>query len=82
MLTKYNVTIFGEDIDNRTLTVDAPTVTIDNLPAVDSDVNVFITAMNVFVSTDPSAVAMDTISELCTYVYTYHCVRASITDVS
>ena len=48
-------------------------ITID-LPAVDSDVNVFVTAMNVFGSADPSDVATDEISELIMYTYLYICV--------
>ena len=43
-------------------------VTID-LPAVDSDVNVFVTAMNVFGTEGNSEIVMDDISELTTYIY-------------
>ena len=41
--------------------------TID-LPAVDSDVNVTVTAMNVFGSGPDSSVSMDEISELHIYI--------------
>ena len=43
----------------------ATSATID-LPAVDSDVNVFVTAMNVFGTGGDSDILMDEISELCT----------------
>ena len=50
-------------------------MTIIDLPAVDSDVNVFVTAMNVFGSGPASNVVHNEISELyilCTgFVYTY-----------
>ena len=65
--TKYNVSVFGDDIENRTLTVDVTMATIDS-PAVDSDINVFVTAMNVFGSAEPSDVATDEISELCIHI--------------
>ena len=44
--------------------------TID-LPAVDSDVNVFVTAMNVFGTEGNIEIVMDDISELTTYIHTY-----------
>ena len=45
-------------------------VTID-LPAVDSDVNVFVTAMNVFGTEGNSEIVMDDISELTTHIRMY-----------
>ena len=42
-----------------------------NLPAVDSDVNVFVTVMNVFGTGDNSNVLMDDISELPTCTHSY-----------
>ena len=43
----YIVSYFGENIINGTVNVTVASATID-LPAVDSDVNAFVTAMNVF----------------------------------
>ena len=79
----YIVYYFGQNIANGSITVNSSTATID-LPAVDSDVNVAVTAVNVFGSGPSSNIAMDKISELainvlcmyyehtyCTYVYAY-----------
>ena len=49
--------------------------TIDDLPALDSDVNVVVTAINVFGSGPASNVAVDEICELGylhTYIRTYY----------
>ena len=85
----YNVSYYGEDITSGSVHVDVPMVTID-LPAVDSDVSVTVTTMNVFGSGPTSNVAMDEISKLmyacvhtciytcmyvCTCTYTYVYVR-------
>ena len=48
---------------DNSVSVDVPMATID-LPAVDGDVNVIVTVMNVFGSGPASNVAMDEISEL------------------
>ena len=64
----YVVSYFGENITNRSVTVDLTRATID-LPAVDSHVNVFVTAMNVFGTGANSEVSIDYISELTTYMY-------------
>ena len=64
----YVVSYFGENITNRSVTVDVTRATID-LPAVDSDVNVFVTAMNVFGTGGSSEILMDEISELTTYIH-------------
>ena len=61
----YIVSYFGENITNGTVDVTATSATI-NLPAVDSDVNVFVTAMNVFGTGNNNTVLMDSISELQT----------------
>ena len=58
----YIVSYFGENIINGTVSVTAASATID-LPAVDSDVNVFVTAMNVFGTGNNSDVLMDDISK-------------------
>ena len=63
----YVVSYFGENITNGTVNVVATSATID-LPAVDSDVNVFVTAMNVFGTGGDSEILMDEISELPTYM--------------
>ena len=54
---------FGENITNGTVDVTVTSATID-LPAVDSDINVFVTIMNVFGIGESSEVLMDEISEL------------------
>ena len=59
----YVVSYFGENITNGTVSVTAASATID-LPAVDSDVNVFVTVMNVFGTGGDSDILMDEISEL------------------
>ena len=61
----YIVSYFGENITNGTVSVTVTSATID-LPAVDSDVNVFVTAMNVFGTGNNNTVLMDSISELHT----------------
>ena len=72
----YVVTYFGENITRGSVTVNVTRATID-LPAVDSDVNVFVTTMNVFGTGGIGDVSMDDISELrnylriCTYIRTY-----------
>ena len=58
----YIVSYFGENITNGTVDVTVTSATID-LPAVDSDVNVSVTAMNVFGTGDSRNVSMDEISE-------------------
>ena len=64
----YVVSYFGENFTNGTVNnVVATSATID-LPAVDSDVNVFVTAMNVFGTGGDSEILMDEISELPTYM--------------
>ena len=68
----YIVSYFGENITNGTVDVTVTNTTI-NLPAVDSDFNVFVTAMNVF-GTGNNTVLMDDISELHdSIVHTYAC---------
>ena len=62
----YVVSYFGENITNGSVTVDLTRATI-NLPAVDSDVNVFVTAMNVFGAGGNSDISTDKISELHSY---------------
>ena len=59
----YNINYFGENITNKSVTVEVTRTTID-LPAVDSDVNVFVTAMNVFGTGGDSDILVDDISEL------------------
>ena len=58
----YIVSYYGENITNGTVDVTVTSATID-LPAVDSDVNVFVTAMNVFGTGDSRNVSVDEISE-------------------
>ena len=70
MPVSYTVSYFGERITRRSVTVDVTRATID-LPAVDSVVNVFVTAMNVFGSGGNSATLMDNISELTTYMHVH-----------
>ena len=59
----YIVSYYGENITNGTVDVTVTNTTID-LPAVDSDVNVFVTAMNVLGTGNSNTVLMDDISEL------------------
>ena len=59
----YIVCYFGQNIVNGSITVNSSMATI-NLPAVDSDVNVAVTAENVFGSGPFSNIVMDKISEL------------------
>ena len=69
-LVSYVVTYFGDNITNGSVTVDVTRATID-LPAVDSDFNVFVAATNVFGTGGNSTLLMDEISELCLYICTY-----------
>ena len=62
----YIVYYFGAKITNGLITVNSSMVKID-LQAVDSDVNVNVTAINVFGSGPASDTAMDVISEFCMY---------------
>ena len=64
----YVVSYFGDNITSGSVTVNVTMATID-LPAVDSDVNFFVTATNVFGTGDGDDV-VDKISELSMYVYT------------
>ena len=64
----YVVSYFRENITNGSVTVTTTRATID-LPAVDSDVNVFVTAMNLFGTGDNSINLMDDISELSTFTH-------------
>ena len=66
----YVLSYFGENITNGSVSVTAVSATID-LPAVDSDVNVYVTAMNVFGTGGDSGILMDEISESHTYITTY-----------
>ena len=61
----YVLSYFGENITNGTVSVTAASAAID-LPAVDSDVNVYVTAMNVFGIGGDGDILMNEISELCT----------------
>ena len=63
----YVVSYFGDNITNGSVTVNVRTATID-LPAVDSDINFFVNAINVFGTGDGDD-AVDKISELSMYVY-------------
>ena len=58
----FIVSYFGENITNGSVNVTITRLTID-LPAVDSDVNVYVTAVNVFGTGDCCSVSMDEISE-------------------
>ena len=62
----YIVTYFGENITNGSITVTQPMATF-NLRSVDSDISVFVTAVNVFVSGPDSNVIRSSIrdGELC-----------------
>ena len=66
----FVVTYFGENITRGSVTVNVTRATID-LPAVDSDVNVFVTATNVFGAGGNGKVSMDDISKLCNYLYAH-----------
>ena len=77
----YVLSYFGENITNGTVSVTTGSATID-LPAVDSDINVFVAAMNVFGTGGDSDILMGEISELLspivhmyinirTYMYAY-----------
>ena len=59
----YVVSYFGESITSGSTTFNVTRATID-LPAVDSDVNVYVAATNVFGTGGDSALLMDEISEL------------------
>ena len=65
----YVVSYFGQSItrESRSVMANVMRATI-NLPAVDSDVNFFVTATNVFGTGGNSDIIMDEISELTTYV--------------
>ena len=65
----YVLSYFGENITNGSVTIDLTRATI-NLPAVDSDVNVFVAAMNVFGTGGNSDISTDKISELHSYTDT------------
>ena len=59
----YVVSYSGESITRGSITINVTRATID-LPAVDSGVNVYVTATNVFGTGGVSALLMDEISEL------------------
>ena len=68
----YNVRYFGENITDGYQRADMPMTTInftENNSDInsDSDVNVNVTAMNVFGSGPTSNISMANISELCKY---------------
>ena len=65
----YVVSYFGQSItrESRSVTANVMRATI-SLPAVDSDINFFVTATNVFGTGGNSDIIMDEISELTTYV--------------
>ena len=69
----YVVSHFGENITRRSVTVNVTRATID-LPAVDSDINVFVTATNVFGTGGNGEVSIDYISELHNYVTICKCI--------
>ena len=66
----YVVSYFGENITRGSVTVNVTRATID-LPAVDSDINVFVTTTNVFGTGGNGEVSMDDISELRNYLYAH-----------
>ena len=66
----YIVSYYGNNITNGSFTVNVPWATID-LPAVDSDVNVFVTAMSVFGTGPVSNSAMNEISELHIHLHVH-----------
>ena len=66
----YVVSYFAENITWGSVTVNVTRATID-LPAVDTDINVYVTATNVFGTGGYSVVLMDEISELPTYICLY-----------
>ena len=68
----YNVSYFGEGIKNGSVIEADGGMTTFDLPAVDSDVNVFVTAMNVFGTGEDSDILVNEISELTMY-YMYAC---------
>ena len=65
----YVVSYFGQSItrESRSVMANVMRATI-SLPAVDSDINFFVTATNVFGIGGNSDIIMDEISELTTYV--------------
>ena len=65
----YVVSYFGQSItrESRSVMANVMRATI-NLPAVDSDINFFVTATNLFGTGGNSDIIMDEISELTTYV--------------
>ena len=79
----YVVSYFGENITNGSVTVEVTSTTID-LPAVDSDANFFVTAINVLGTGRNSEILMDDISELTTYstyVHTYMHVHTYVANL-
>ena len=77
----YVVTYFGQNITRGSVSVNIMTATID-LPAVDSDVNFFVTGTNVFgTGGNSDNVLMDRISKLTTYMHIGMYVRMLLTWV-
>ena len=66
----YIISYFGDNITSESIIVSVTRAKVD-LPAVDSDVNVFVTAMNVFGTGGNSEVLRYDISELTTYIYAH-----------
>ena len=64
----YTVSYFGKSITSGAVSVDGLMATI-NFPAVDSDVNVFVTALNVFGSGPDSNILMDKICKWHVFIY-------------
>ena len=60
----YIVNYYGENFTNGSVNVAVTRAAID-LPAVDSDVNVFVIAMNVFGSGPSSNISLADIGKLC-----------------
>ena len=73
----YIVYYFGDNITNGSATVEVIMATI-TLPAMDSDVSVIVTAMNVFGSGSASNVILADISELYMYIYAYVYIRICV----
>ena len=71
----YVVSYFGENITSGSVTVNVTMATID-LPAVDSDVNVFVTVMNLFGTGENSDILIDEISELYSTYVLYICIKS------
>ena len=66
----YVVSYFGQNITSGSVTVNVMSTTID-LPAVDSEVNFFLTAKNVFGTGGNGGVLTDKISELTIHICVY-----------